>query len=100
MLQAIDNPFVIVVRQLPGSYVRLPSARVYSGGDLGWLQYRRANNNRLSEDEARFYASEILVGLQHMHSVGYMHRDVKPENVLLDRRAHKNCRLWIREGRR
>jgi len=42
---------------------------------------------RLPPDWARFYVASIALGLRHMHGAGYVYRDLKPENVLLDRRG-------------
>lgn len=39
---------------------------------------------RLSEQEARIFFSQILEGLQFIHSLNIAHRDIKPENILLD----------------
>ena len=41
----------------------------------------------LTEYEIRYYLLHLLVALDHLHSCGIMHRDVKPRNVLIDRRA-------------
>ena len=43
------------------------------------------------EEWARFYAASIAVAIHHMHVQGYVYRDLKPENVLLD--AHGYVRL-------
>ena len=36
----------------------------------------------------RFYLSEIVVGLRDLHELGFVHRDVKPENVIITRTGH------------
>lgn len=36
----------------------------------------------------RFYAAEIVNGLHYMHSMGIIHRDMKPENVILSKDLH------------
>ena len=40
------------------------------------------------EDMARFYLSEISTAIHFVHEMGYIHRDVKPENVLVDTSGH------------
>ena len=32
---------------------------------------------RLSEDEARFYAAEVVDALEYIHNMGLIHRDIK-----------------------
>ncbi|XP_065313864.1 protein kinase C zeta type-like [Gordionus sp. m RMFG-2023] len=52
------------------------------GGDL----HRHLQNqphHKLPEHHARFYAAELTLALHHLHSRGIIHRDVKPENILV-----------------
>ena len=43
---------------------------------------------KFQEDKAKFYAKEILVSLEYLHSLGLVYRDLKPENILLDEEGH------------
>lgn len=54
----------------------------------GELFYHLHNLGRLTEEQARFYISEILIGLEHLHSLEIVYRDLKPENILLDLDGH------------
>jgi serine/threonine protein kinase len=54
----------------------------------GELFYHLRRERRFSEERARFYAAEILLALEHLHSHNIIYRDLKPENVLLDNQGH------------
>ena len=99
LLASVDHPFII---RLMGSYQ--DHANVYllmefaSGGEL-FSHLRRAG--RFPKDTARFYAAQITLALEYLHSLHVVYRGLKPEDVLLDRvgnckvRAHPSLdRIW------
>ncbi|XP_066327856.1 serine/threonine-protein kinase OXI1-like [Miscanthus floridulus] len=58
------------------------------GGDLKSLRRRWRAQTTFPESVIRFYASELVLALEHLHGLGVVHRDVKPENILIQDSGH------------
>nr|XP_015205605.1 PREDICTED: serine/threonine-protein kinase MRCK beta [Lepisosteus oculatus] len=58
----------------------------YVGGDL--LTLLSKFEDRLPEDMAKFYLAEMVLAIHSIHQQHYVHRDIKPDNVLLDMNGH------------
>ena len=54
----------------------------------GELFFHLSNQGAFSELRARFYISEIILGLEYLHGKGIIYRDLKPENILIDLKGH------------
>merc|ERR1719276_7252 len=55
------------------------------GGDLMSLLMKEDTFN---ENVTRFFMAEAAQAISSVHALGYIHRDIKPDNILLDSRGH------------
>ncbi|ORY36544.1 kinase-like protein [Rhizoclosmatium globosum] len=72
------------------------------GGDLRFLLTN--NNNIFPEEWVKFYVAQIALGLMYLHSKHVVHRDLKPDNILLDIRGNAcltdfNISTYWKEGK-
>ena len=55
------------------------------GGDFMNLLIKK---DILTEDEARFYTAELILSIESIHKLDCIHRDIKPDNILIDKTGH------------
>jgi serine/threonine protein kinase len=55
------------------------------GGDFMNLLIKK---DILTEEEARFYTAELILAIESIHKLDCIHRDIKPDNVLIDKTGH------------
>ena len=55
------------------------------GGDLMNLLIKK---DILTENEAKFYLSELILAIESIHKLDCIHRDIKPDNILIDKNGH------------
>jgi serine/threonine protein kinase len=72
-----NNTFYIVMEYIEGHDLK--------------KEIRGHKDKRLPEDEALGYFRQLLKGLGAIHAIGIVHRDVKPQNILIDR--ERNVKL-------
>ena len=86
ILEAVRHPFIVQLRYAFQTDGKLYLIMDYLNG--GELFYHMSNSGCFSEDLTRFYVAEIVLALTHLHKLGIIYRDLKPENVCLDADGH------------
>ena len=57
----------------------------FPGGDLLHLMNKK---DTFTESEARFYIAEIILCVENIHKLNCIHRDIKPDNIFIDKNGH------------
>ena len=86
ILADVEHPFIVKLH-----YAFQTEGKLYlildflKGGDLFT---RLSKEVMFTEEDVKFYLAELALALDHLHNLGIIYRDLKPENLLLDSDGH------------
>lgn len=89
VLMKIKHPFLVSAYYTFQTETKLFMVMDYVPG--GELYQRLRVEKHFNLERVRLYAAEIAMALGYLHSQGFLHRDMKPENILFDEKG--NIRL-------
>ncbi|OBZ89762.1 Serine/threonine-protein kinase 32A [Choanephora cucurbitarum] len=86
ILEKIDYPLVVNLR-----YAFHDDENIFMVLDLmlgGDLRFHLDRLGCFNELQTRFYVADLILSIHHIHKLMIIHRDIKPDNVLLDSAGH------------
>ena len=86
ILLKAKHPFIVQLKFAFQSPTKFFFGLEYASG--GELFERVMKTGGLPLHEVKFYLAEIILALHYLHTLGIVYRDLKPENVLLDKEGH------------
>jgi len=86
VLEEIAHPFIVNLVATFSNDTRLFMVLEYIVGGELFSHLRKAG--KFPPDVSKFYAAEIVLAFEYLHSKDIVYRDLKPENLLLDSRGH------------
>ena len=82
LLSTLNHPFIVNMYFAFQDFYNLYLVMdLLTGGDL---RYHIAHRRTFSEEETKFFISNMILALEYIHSKNIIHRDIKPENLVLE----------------
>lgn len=86
LLEGLEHPLIVNLR-----YAFQDGENMFMVLDLmlgGDMKFHLGQTGTFPEEAVRLYAAEMVCSLGYLHGKGVAHRDVKPDNLLLDEQGH------------
>ena len=86
LLANLNHPFIVNMYFAFQDFYNLYLVMdLLTGGDL---RYHIAYKKTFTEDETKFFISNMILALEYIHSKNILHRDIKPENLVLEKSGY------------
>lgn len=86
ILGSVSHPFIVKLWGTFQSESHVFLVMDYIPGGELFRQIRTKKG--FSEEHAKFYAAEVMLALEYLHTRDIAYRDLKPENILIDHQGH------------
>ncbi|XP_055615418.1 uncharacterized protein LOC129761704 [Toxorhynchites rutilus septentrionalis] len=86
VLKKINHPFLVALKASFQTMDRIYFVMEYVCG--GELYFHLRKDLFFTEERAKFYGAEITLAIEYLHSLKIIYRDLKLENLLLDKHGH------------
>ncbi|CAG8825932.1 26079_t:CDS:2, partial [Gigaspora margarita] len=88
ILATSNHPFIVTLYHSFQSADYLYLCMEYCMGGEFFRALQTRPGKCLPEDDAKFYAAEVIAALEYLHLMGFIYRDLKPENFDLSKQSH------------
>lgn len=88
LLASIRHPFITRLKYAFQTPQRAFLVMDYIGGGQMGYHFQRDPRQFWCEERVRLYAAQLVLALEHLHSLGVLHRDLKIDNVMFDDDGH------------
>merc|ERR1712113_1055775 len=85
-MAAADNPWLVKLHYSFQDDTYLYLVMEYCGG--GDLMTTLMREDILTENQTKFYIAELSVAINAVHELDFVHRDLKPDNILIANDGH------------
>ena len=86
LMVQINSPFIVNIK-----FAFQDESKLYIVSDFmqgGDMFYHLHSQKKFDESRAKFYAIELILGIEFLHKNNMIYRDLKPENILMDSTGH------------
>ena len=88
IITSLDHPFIVKLQYAFQDRINLYMVMEFVNGGELFYHLHKSNRNGFPLETVKFYAAQLVLMLEYMHSQGVIYRDLKPENILIDAQGY------------
>jgi len=97
LLSMSDHPNILKLHRVHASrrFLFLVTSLLPGGSLKSYMRMRQITREPIKDEECSHIIKQILTGLEYIHKLNIVHRDIKPKNILIESTKNKNLHVII-----